>query len=193
VYGIVSQSGGHVRLESQPGKGATFRVFLPRVEPGGLGERAAESTGDGASAARLAASGSPGQRQTVLLVEDADRVRAVVREILEMHGYSVIEGRRGAEALTLSARHPGPIHLLLTDVVMPEMSGRELAERLLPTRPAMRVLYMSGYTDDAIVRHGVVDAGMALITKPFTPDALVETVRATLDAARGGAPPAPPR
>jgi CheY-like chemotaxis protein len=124
--------------------------------------------------------------ETILLVEDALRVRAVVREILEMNGYHVLEARHGAEAIEISERHRGPIHLMVTDVVMPQMSGRELTQRLLPVRPDMRVLYMSGYTDDAIVRHGVLGAGMAFLSKPFTPDALAMKVREVLDS-----PPAP--
>jgi two-component system cell cycle sensor histidine kinase/response regulator CckA len=123
-----------------------------------------------------------GARETVLLVEDARRVREVVREILEMNGYEVLEARQGEQAIEISAQHSGPIHLLVTDVVMPEMSGRELAQRLTLLRPDMRVLYMSGYTDDAIVRHGVLDAGMAFIAKPFTPDGLASKVRQVLDA-----------
>jgi CheY-like chemotaxis protein len=126
----------------------------------------------------------PARGETILLVEDALRVRAVVREILEMNGYHVLEARHGAEAIEISERHRGPIHLMVTDVVMPQMSGRELAQRLLPVRQDMRVLYMSGYTDDAIVRHGVLGAGMAFLSKPFTPDALAVKVREVL-----GAPP----
>ena len=134
------------------------------------------------------------RRQTILLVEDAKRVREVVREILEMSGYEVLEARHGAEALQISSRHHGPILLMVTDVVMPEMSGRELAQRLAPLRPDMRVLYMSGYTDDAIVKHGVLDAGIAFIAKPFTPDALAAKVREVLDSAprsRSAAPRGP--
>jgi CheY-like chemotaxis protein len=123
----------------------------------------------------------PQRSETILLVEDALRVRAVVREILEMNGYNVLEARHGAEALEISERHQGPIHLMVTDVVMPQMSGRELAQRLQPIRQDMRVLYMSGYTDDAIVRHGVLGAGMAFLSKPFTPDALALKVREVLD------------
>jgi len=120
--------------------------------------------------------------ETILLVEDALRVRAVVREILEMNGYSVLEARHGAEAIEISERHRGPIQLMVTDVVMPQMSGRELAQRLQPVRPDMRVLYMSGYTDDAIVRHGVLGEGIAFLSKPFTPDALALKVREVLEA-----------
>jgi two-component system cell cycle sensor histidine kinase/response regulator CckA len=124
----------------------------------------------------------PVRTETILLVEDALRVRAVVREILEMNGYHVLEARHGAEAIDISERHRGPIQLMVTDVVMPQMSGRELAQRLQPVRPDMRVLYMSGYTDDAIVRHGVLGEGIAFLSKPFTPDALALKVREVLEA-----------
>jgi CheY-like chemotaxis protein len=129
----------------------------------------------------LVSQDAPQRTETILLVEDALRVRAVVREILEMNGYNVLEARHGVEALEISERHQGPIHLMVTDVVMPQMSGRELAQRLQPLRPDMKVLYMSGYTDDAIVRHGVLGAGMAFLSKPFTPDALALKVSEVLD------------
>jgi CheY-like chemotaxis protein len=118
----------------------------------------------------------------VLLVEDAPRVREVVREILEMNGYRVIEARHGQEAIELGQRHPGRIQLMVTDVVMPQMSGRELAQHFARARPDMRVLFMSGYTDNAIVRHGVLETGTAFISKPFTPDALAAKVREVLEA-----------
>jgi len=200
VYGIVNQSGGHIWVQSEPKQGAAFRVYLPRVERGAetpapaIPVRRQDATVSGrleatptpvrsAEAAVRAeeATAAPG-RETILLVEDAKRVREVVREILEMSGYEVLEARQGAEALKISGRHQGPIHLMVTDVVMPEMSGRELAQRLAPLRPDMRVLYMSGYTDDDIVRHGVLDAGIAFISKPFTPDALAAKTREVLDA-----------
>jgi len=140
----------------------------------------------------LVAEPVPQRAETILLVEDALRVRAVVREILEMNGYNVLEARHGAEALDISERHQGPIHLMVTDVVMPQMSGRELAQRLQPLRPDMKVLYMSGYTDDAIVRHGVLGAGMAFLSKPFTPDALALKVREVLDTPPRSVDPAAP-
>jgi PAS domain S-box-containing protein len=192
VYGIVKQSGGHIWVYSEVGRGTTFKICLPVAA-----ERAtAEVEGREGPGAPTAGA------ETVLLVEDAARVREVVREILEMTGYHILEARHGAEALEISQRYEGPIHLMVTDVVMPQMSGREVAQRLAPLRPDMRVLYMSGYTDDAIVRHGVLEAGTAFLSKPFTPDALAAKVREVLDTpspADGGAPargagqPLPPR
>jgi PAS domain S-box-containing protein len=172
VYGIVKQSGGHIWVESAPGRGTTFRICLPRVEPSAepIEERGAET--------RPARSGGA---ETILLVEDAARVRDVVREILEMSGYAVLKASHGAEALEVSRRHQGPIDLMVSDVVMPGMSGSELAQHLRPLRPEMKVLYMSGYTDDAIVRHGVLAADTAFLPKPFSPDALTRKVREVLD------------
>jgi CheY-like chemotaxis protein len=164
-------------------------VYLPRVaavtpsaEP-----RPAAATGPGPRP-RAEARLTPGRGETILLVEDAQRVRAVVKEILEMSGYVVLEARHGADALEVSGRHGGTIHLLVTDVVMPQMSGRELAQRLATLRPQLKVLYMSGYTDDAIVRHGVLASGIAFLSKPFTPDALALKVREVLDGVTDGAP-----
>ena len=151
----------HVRVQPEPG-----RIAARPLEPAVVSEAVPQRT------------------ETILLVEDALRVRAVVREILEMNGYNVLEARQGVEALEISERHQGPIHLMVTDVVMPQMSGRELAQRLQPLRPDMKVLYMSGYTDDAIVRHGVLGAGMAFLSKPFTPDALALKISEVL-----GTPP----
>ena len=183
AYGIVRQSGGHIWVDSEPGQGTSFKICLPLVTEEPERETAAPEPAEGT--ARGA--------ETVLLVEDAPRVREVVHEILELSGYAVLDARDGAEAIEISGRHGGRIHLMVTDVVMPQMSGRELAQHMAGTRPDMRVLFMSGYTDNAIVRHGVLDPGTAFLSKPFTPDALAAKVREVLDAPRpgGGSPRAP--
>jgi len=171
VYGIAQQSGGYVWVDSQPGHGATFRIYLPRVEA------AAQAAGPTPTRAR------PDRgSETVLLVEDEADLRDLAREILEAHGYAVLTAGGPEEALRLVAGFGDPIHLLLTDVVMPQMSGRELATRLAPGHPDMKVLYMSGYTDDVIVGHGVLDPGLAFLAKPFTPRTLAGKVRDVLEA-----------
>ena len=119
--------------------------------------------------------------ETILLVEDDEVVRKLVSEVLDNEGYRLLEAANGIAALSICAQYEEPIHLLLTDVVMPEMSGRDLADRLVPQRPEMKVLFMSGYTDDVIVHHGVLDAGAAFIQKPFAPDVLARKVRDVLD------------
>ncbi|HEX8846492.1 MAG TPA: ATP-binding protein [Pyrinomonadaceae bacterium] len=170
VYGIVKQSGGNIWVYSEVGKGTTFKIYLPCVE-----SHAQEPK------IRAADINLQNGTETVLLVEDEKRVRDMTREILQESGYHVLEAEHGQEALLIADRHPGTIHLMLSDVVMPQMSGRELAERLVPLRQEMKVLYMSGYTDDAIVHHGVLDEGMSFIEKPFTPNALARKVREVLD------------
>jgi PAS domain S-box-containing protein len=170
VYGIVSQSGGHIAVDSAPGRGAVFRIYLPRAEKIAVAQR------PNASATRLQ-QGS----ETVLLVEDEDEVRAAVGESLQMRGYTVLKARHGKEALMICRRHQGPIHLLLTDVVMPQMTGPELAQRLFLLRPAIKVLYVSGYTSDALAQRNMVEPGTAFLQKPFTPDTLARHVRAVLD------------
>jgi GAF domain-containing protein/CheY-like chemotaxis protein len=172
VYGIVQQSGGHVAVESRPGRGATFRIWLP-------------STPDGAEAAEDDAPTGAHHRgwETILLVEDDADVRAVARVMLEGVGYVVLPVGSPGEALTLAEQHADPIHLLLTDVIMPEMSGRELAQHMVERRPDIRVLYMSGYTADAMLVHGMLDPEVTLIEKPFTLAGLRGKVRERLDAA----------
>ncbi len=172
VHGIVHQSGGVVWAYSEPGHGTTFKVYLPRLEGrAGLDD----------STTRIRAS-IPHGKETLLLVEDEEVVRDLVRAMLEGCGYRVLSARDGAEATTVAGRHTEDLHLLLTDVVMPEVDGRELADRLKAARPGLRVIFMSGYTDEAIVRHGVLEPGVNFLQKPFTAGALARKVREVLDA-----------
>jgi PAS domain S-box-containing protein len=184
VYGTITQSGGVVCADSQPGLGTTFRIYLPRVdEPVSSDariERRAAAEGSDAAEGGPAGGERPAGSETILLVEDEDAVRQVVRRILVRYGYTVLAAHDGREALRLSQEHAGPIHVLVTDVVMPEMGGRELADRLLALRPSLRVLFTSGYTDDDILRRGVLLPGTAFLQKPFTVDRLVQKVREVL-------------
>ena len=173
VLGIVQQSGGHVTVESTPDEGAAFRVFLPHTS---------EARSAPAPAREPRPPTARRGSETVLLVEDEGQLRVLARDIMRGAGYQVLDAPNAAEAIKLSQRHAGPIHLLVTDVVMPHIGGRELARRLAAERPRMRVLYMSGYTDDAIVQHGTVDPSIAFLPKPLTPDTLLGKVRETLDA-----------
>jgi DNA-binding NtrC family response regulator len=170
VYGVISQSGGHIEVDSAPGRGTAFRIYLPQVEPPAVTQTV------GTAAAKLQQG-----LETVLLVEDEDEVRAAVSESLQLRGYTVLKARHGKEAVTICRRHEGPIHLLLTDVVMPQMTGPELAQRLSTLRPEMRVLYISGYTSDALNQRNMMEPDTAFLQKPFTPDALARQVRAMLD------------
>jgi len=172
VYGIVKQSEGYIWVYSEPGKGTTFKIYLPRVS----------ATGEAITiqpAVNLAA--TPHGQETILLVEDEKNLRDLGRQYLEKQGYTVLDAADGASALQVSGSYPGPIHLLLTDVIMPGMNGRELAQRITALRPETKVLYMSGYTENAIGHNGTLDAGITLLQKPFTLPALKAKVREVLD------------
>jgi PAS domain S-box-containing protein len=171
VYGIVKQSGGNIWVYSEPGRGTTFKIYLPRE----LGATPTTVTQAPGVATRVTGT------ETVLVVEDEEALRKVARRSLTSAGFTVLTAANGVEAIEVAARHAGEIQLLLTDVVMPKMSGRALAQELVKTRPAIRVLYMSGYTDNAIVHHGVLDTGTQFIGKPFTGTDLARKVREVLD------------
>jgi len=171
AYGIIRQSGGAIAFESEPGKGTTARVYLPVSE-----------THKRLSAAESASLEMPvNGKETILVVEDETRVRKLMAGVLEARGYHVLEATRGEEALRLCQQHAGEIDLLVVDVVMPGMSGPEFVRRIVPLWPDMRVLYTSGYTDEAIVHHGIEESGAAFLQKPFLPDALARKVRQVLD------------
>jgi two-component system, cell cycle sensor histidine kinase and response regulator CckA len=173
VYGIVKQSDGYIDVQSKAGAGTRFDIYLPRVW----------QAGEGRSAAAARRADAP-EEYTVLLVEDEDAVRALASRILRKHGYQVLEARDGIDAQSVAANYNGPISILLTDVVMPRMGGRELVEALRDVRPNLRVLYMSGYTDDALVHHGVVTGrGTWFLQKPFTPEGLARKLREVIEAA----------
>jgi CheY-like chemotaxis protein len=169
VYGIVRQSGGNIWLYSEVDRGTTFKIYLPRVDE--AGEEPAGS----------ASSSVPSGTELILLVEDEEQVRDILKRILEEQGYQVLSASTGEEALSMSLDLERDIKLMITDVVMPQMSGRELAERVLALRPTLPVLFMSGYTDDAIVRHGLLDETLNFIQKPFDSPTMARKVREILD------------
>jgi signal transduction histidine kinase/CheY-like chemotaxis protein len=175
VYGIVQQHGGFITVESACEVGTMFKIHLPHVEA------TDEATAPGAQAPAAAGGSETVLSETVLVVEDEDDVRALVTEILRKHGYTVLAAADGDAALRLAARHPGPLHLLLTDVVMPSINGWELAQRLSAVRPRTRVLYMTGYTEISVVHDGV--SGATVLEKPFTPDILVRRVHEAIHSA----------
>ena len=171
VYGIVKQSGGYIWVYSEPALGTVFKVYFPQAEAPSTQTDAARGDSDAKEQGW----------ETVLLVEDEDAVRALAREVLRRHGYVVLEARHGVDALHLAERHTEDIQLMITDMVMPHLSGRELAERLCTVRPATKVLFMSGYTDHALM-HGELTPGSAFLQKPFTPETFARKVRAVLDS-----------
>ena len=171
VYGIVEQSGGHIRVFSVPGQGTTFKIYLPAVVES---EQREETP--------VKPTVVPPGAVTVLLVDDADMVRDLACQALRQHQYQVLEAANGNEALQICEQHQGPIHLLVTDVSMPRMSGRELADHLMSRYPTMKVLYISGYTNNLLTHSGVLDAHIAFLEKPFLPSELIRKVQAMLDA-----------
>jgi two-component system cell cycle sensor histidine kinase/response regulator CckA len=173
VYGVVKQSNGYITVESEKGKGALFKIYLPRIEQP-VATKCESSQGP------LTVRGC----ETILLVEDAEPLRKLAHMFLRDNGYQVLTAADGSEAQQVAAQHPGHIHLLLTDVVMPGINGRVLAERLAPLHPAMKILYMSGYTDSFIAGHGVLEEGIHLLHKPFTEESLLRKVRELLDESR---------
>jgi two-component system cell cycle sensor histidine kinase/response regulator CckA len=170
AYGIIHQSHGHITVDSEPGQGTTFRIYLPRPEAGATVEAAIEP------------SGLPRGTETVLLAEDEPSFRALARELLEMLGYTVLESEDVSDALRIAEGHAGTIHLLITDVVMPRMNGRTLAKAVQGFRPDIKMLYMSGYTDNVIIHEGILDPGTPFLQKSFTPSKLARKVREVLDS-----------
>jgi two-component system, cell cycle sensor histidine kinase and response regulator CckA len=182
VYGMVKQNGGCVDVESQPGQGTTFTIYLPRLEA------AAAALGETMTEAAKLESG-----ETILVVEDEDALRTLLCRFFRLYGYNVLEARHGGEALLIGERHRGPIHLMVTDVVMPQMSGKELADRLAPLHPEMTVFFISGYADGDLTSYGAPEPSQHFVPKPFRPMDLMKKVRDILDAARGGPADGAPR
>jgi CheY-like chemotaxis protein len=170
VHGIVKQSGGDVYVYSELGHGTTFKVYFPRL-----------TKAEPATVTQEHRAIAPRGSETVLLAEDDEAIRTLGARVLGALGYNVLVARTGGEALRIVAEHKGQIDLIATDVVMPEMNGSQLVERVLEARPGIRVLFMSGYTDDEVMRRGVIDGQTAFLQKPFTPDLLAHKVREVLD------------
>jgi two-component system cell cycle sensor histidine kinase/response regulator CckA len=177
VYGIVKQAGADIAVDTRVGAGTTFTILFPAVPESAVPAETGELRG------------APRGAETVLLAEDEDAVRKLARLALEMQGYTVLEAGTGADAVRVAETHPGPVHLLATDVVMPDLGGGDLAEAVRARRPGVKVLYMSGYTDDAVIRHGVSEAVDAFVQKPFTLLGFARKVREVLDDLRDPASP----
>ena len=173
VYGVIKQSGGDIRVHSQENEGTTFRIYLPRV-----GEVIP------APARPRGMTDVPSGNETILLVEDDESVRDLTWRVLEGQGYTVLQANNGQEAIQVAASHDEHIHLMVTDLVMPGISGKVLAEQLAQTRPELKVLFMSGYTDELIAEYGMLEPGVALLQKPFRPVELAHKVRQVLDASQ---------
>jgi len=180
VFGIVKQSGGNIWVYSEPGEGTTFKIYLPRAE-------AKVHEQERATVVPHTLRGT----ETILLTEDDEQVRQLACAVLRKHGYHVLEAATGGDALLICEQYRGAIHLLLTDVVMPRLGGRQLWERLSPLRPGMKVLFMSGYTDDAIIHHGVLSSEFAFVQKPLMPLVLLTKLRSVLDYQRTSSAPPP--
>lgn len=170
MYGIVKQSGGDIQLYSEEGQGTTFKIYLPRTQETPQVWTRPQAREE-----------LPAGTETILLVEDDEEVRGLARRVLEIQGYQLLEARTAEEGLRRAAGHAGPIHLLLTDVVLPGLGGKALAEQLLTVRPGLKVIYMSGYTDNAIAHRGVLERGVRFLQKPFSPGKLIRQVRRELD------------
>ena len=180
VYGIVRQSGGGIEVQSAPGKGARFKIYFPREEED------MEALASASAPTEL-----PKGRETILLAEDDDVLRDLTQEVLSAYGYTVVEAENGEAALRLFTEHPGPVHLLITDVVMPKMNGPDLARKLAPLHPELKVIFISGYPDEATFSHGLKPEGPAFLQKPFKTDVLLCKVREVLDGPNGIGGPIP--
>ena len=178
VYGTVEQSGGSIKVLSAPGRGTTIEIWLPRVDP-------VEQAASVPEPKKPLEIKSPLGTETVLLAEDDQGVRRIAREFLKMNGYQVLEAGNATEAIRIARECTGPIHLLLTDIVMPGLKGEELVERVMSIRPDLKVLYMSAYTEDAVVNLGILAPGTNFIEKPFGPEDLARKVRKVLEAVAG--------